>query len=93
MLLLSYPSLCRFSITTTAKARFARLVNVFLVGVVSMTASIFFRAKSCGTASKHLCDVFNDDFSEGFPILVEIVQPSIVGIEELFDGLVRKHGL
>ena len=46
----------------------------YLVGAVSMTASIFFRAKSSGTASKHLCDVFNDDGSEGFPILIEIVQ-------------------
>ncbi|PMM55825.1 hypothetical protein BCT54_22405 [Vibrio splendidus] len=93
MLLLSYPPLCGFYATTTAKARFARLVNVFVMGAVSMTASILFRAKSSGTASEHLGDVFNDDGSEGFSVLIEVVQPSIVGIEELFDGLIRVHDL
>ena len=93
MLLLSYPPLCRFNTTTAAKARFARLVNVFVMGAVSMTASILFRAKSSGTASEHLGDVFNDDGSEGFSVLIEVVQPSIVGIEELFDGLIRMHDL
>ncbi|OED59981.1 hypothetical protein A165_02405 [Vibrio tasmaniensis ZS-17] len=93
MLLLSYPPLCRFNATTAAKARFTRLVNVFVMGAVSMTASILFRAKSSGTASEHLGDIFNDDGSDGFPILIEIVQPSIVGIEELFDGLIRIHAL
>ena len=93
MLLLSYPPLCGFYATTTAKARFARLVNVFVMGAVSMTASILFRAKSSGTASEHLGDVFNDDGSEGFPMFIEVVQPSIVGIEELFDGLIRMHDL
>ncbi len=93
MLLLSHPSLCGFNATTAAKARFARLVNVFVMGAVSMTASILLRAKSSGTASEHLGDVFNNDGSEGFSILIEIVQPIIVGIEELFDGLIRKHGL
>jgi hypothetical protein len=93
MLLLSYPPLCGFYATTTAKARFARLVNVFVMGAVSMTASILFRAKSSGTASEHLGDVFNDDGSEGFSVLIEVVQPSIVGIEELFDGLIRMHDL
>ncbi len=93
MLLLSYPPLCRFNATTAAKARFTRLVNVFVMGAVSMAASILFRAKSGGTASEHLGDVFNNDGSEGFPMLIEIVQPSIVGIEALFDGLIRKHGL
>jgi len=93
MLLLSYPPLCGFYATTTAKARFARLVNVFVMGAVSMTASILFRAKSSGTASEHLGDVFNDDGSESFSVLIEVVQPSIVGIEELFYGLIRMHGL
>ena len=93
ILLLSYPPLCRFNATTAAKARFARLVNVFVMGAVSMTASILFRAKSCGTASEHFSDVFNDDLSESFPMFIEEVQPIIVGIEELFDGLIRKHGL
>ena len=93
MLLLSYPPLCGFYATTAAKARFARLVNVFVMGAVSMTASILFRAKSCGTASEHFSDVFNDDLSESFPMFIEEVQPIIVGIEELFDGLVRKHDL
>lgn len=91
MLLLSYPPLCGFYATTAAKARFTRLVNVFVMGAVSMTASILFRAKSSGTASEHLGDVFNDDGSEGFSVLIEVVQPSIVGIEELFDGLIRMH--
>ena len=93
ILLLSYPPLCGFYATTAAKARFTRLVNVFVMGAVSMTASILFRAKSSGTASEHLGDVFNDDGSEGFSVLVEVVQPSIVGIEELFDGLIRMHDL
>ena len=93
MLLLSYPPLCGFNATTVAKARFARLVNVFVVGAVGMAASILFRAKSSGTASEHLGDVFNDDGSEGFSVLIEVVQPSIVGIEELFDGLIRMHDL
>ena len=93
MLLLSYPPLCGFYATTAAKARFTRLVNVFVMGAVSMTASILFRAKSSGTASEHLGDVFNDDGSEGFSVLIEVVQPSIVGIEELFDGLIRMHEL
>ena len=90
MLLLSYPPLCGLYATTAAKARFTRLVNVFVVGAVSMTASILFRAKSSGTASEHLGDIFNDDSSEGFPMFIEVVQPIVVGIEELFDGLV--HG-
>ena len=93
MLLLSYPSLCGFNATTAAKPRLTRLVNVFVMGAVSMTASILFRAKSSGTASEHLGDVFNDDGSEGFSVLIEVVQPSIVGIEELFDGLIRMHDL
>lgn len=93
MLLLSYLPLRGFYATTAAKARFARLVNVFVMGAVSMTASIRFRAKSSGTASEHLGDVFNNDGSEGFSMLIEIVQPSIVGIEELFDGLIRKRRL
>ena len=93
MLLLSYPPLCGFNTATAAKARFARLVNVFVVGAVSMTASILFRAKSSGTASEHLGDIFNDDSSEGFPMFIEVVQPIVVGIEELFDGLVRVHDL
>ena len=93
MLLLSYPPLCGFYATTAAKARFTRLVNVFVMGAVSMTASILYRAKSSGTASEHLGDVFNDDGSEGFSVLIEVVQPSIVGIEELFDGLIRMHEL
>ncbi len=93
MLLLSYPPLCGFYTTTAAKARFTRLVNVFVMGAVSMTASILFRAKSSGTASEHLGDVFNDDGSEVFSVLIEVVQPSIVGIEELFDGLIWMYGL
>ena len=93
MLLLSYPPLCGFYTTTAEKARFTHLVNVFVVGAVGMTASILFRAKSSGTASEHLGDVFNDDGSEGFSVLIEVVQPSIVGIEELFDGLIRMHDL
>ena len=93
MLLLSYPPLCRFYATTAAKARFARLVNVFVMSAVGMAASILFRAKSSGTASEHLGDVFNNNGPKGFSILIEIVQPIIVGIEELFDGLIRKHGL
>ena len=93
MLLLSYPPLCGLYATTAAKARFTRLVNVFVMGAVSLTASILFRAKSSGTASEHLGDVFNDDGSEGFSVLIEVVQPSIVGIEELFDGLIRMHDL
>lgn len=93
MLLLSYPPLCRFNATTAAKARFTRLVNVFVMGAVGMAASILFRAKSSGTASEHLGDIFNDDGSEGFPMFIKIVQPIIVGIEELFDGLIRIHGL
>ncbi|GAL10985.1 hypothetical protein JCM19233_1970 [Vibrio astriarenae] len=93
MLLLSYPPLCRFNATTAAKARFTRLVNVFVMGAVGMAASILFRAKSSGTASEHLGDVFNDDLSESFPMFIEEVQPSIVGIEELFDELIRIHYL
>ena len=93
MLLLSYPPLCGFYATTAAKTRFTRLVNVFVMGAVGMAASILFRAKSSGTASEHLGDVFNDDGSEGFSVLIEVVQPSIVGIEELFDGLIRMHDL
>jgi len=93
MLLFSYPPLCGFYATTATKARFTRLVNVFVMGAVSMTASILFRAKSSGTASEHLGDVFNDDGSEGFSVLIEVVQPSIVGIKELFDGLIRMHDL
>jgi len=58
-----------------------------------MAASVLFRAKSGGTASEHLGDVFNDDGSEDFPMFIEILQPSIVGIEELFDGLIRMHYL
>ena len=93
MLLLSYPLLCGFYATTAAKARFTRLVNVFVMGAVGMAASILFRAKSSGTASEHLGDIFNDDGSEVFPMCIEIVQPIIVGIEELFDGLIRMHCL
>ncbi len=93
MLLLSYPPLCRFNTTTAAKARFARLVNVFVMGAVDMAASILFRAKSSGTASEHLGDVFDDDGSECFPMFIEIVQSIIVGIEELFDGLIWIHDL
>ncbi len=93
MLLLSYPPLCGFYATTAAKARFTRLVNVFVMSAVVMAASILFRAKSGGTASEHLGDVFNDDGSECFPMFIEIVQPIIVGIEELFDRLIRKHDL
>ncbi len=93
MLLLSYPPLCGFNATTAAKARFTRLVNVFVVGAVSMAASILFGAKSGGTASEHFSDVFYDDLSESALMFIEIVQPIIVGIEELFDGLIRKHGL
>ena len=93
MLLLSYPPLCRFNTTTAAKARFARLVNVFVMGAVSMAASILFRAKSGGTASEYLSDVFNDNSAESFPMFIEVVQPNIVGIEELFDGLIRIHDL
>ena len=63
------------------------------MGAVGMATSILFRAKSSGTASEYLCDVFNDDGSEGFSVLIEVVQPSIVGIEELFDGLIRMHDL
>jgi hypothetical protein len=81
MLLLSYPPLCGFYATTAVKARFTGLVNVFVMDAVSMTSSILFRAKSSGTASEYLGDVFNDDGSEGFSVLVEEVQPSIVGIE------------
>ena len=73
--------------------RFTSRVNVFVMGAVGMAASILFRAKSSRTAREHLGDVFNNDGSEGFSILIEIVQPIIVGIEELFDGLIRKHGL
>ena len=73
MLLLSYPPLCGFNATTDAKARFTRLVNVFVVGAVSMATSILFRAKSGGTASEHLGDVFNDDGSERFPMFIEVV--------------------
>jgi hypothetical protein len=93
MLLLSYPPLRGFYATTAAKAKFARLVSVFVMGAVGMATSILFRAKSSGIASEYLCDVFNDDGSEGFPILIEVVQPIIAGIEELFDGLIRMHGL
>ncbi len=93
MLLLSYPPLCGFYATTAAKARFTRLVNVFVMGTVDLAVSIIFRSKSNGTASEHLSDVFNDDGSEGFSVLIEVVQPSIVGIEELFDGLIRMHDL
>ena len=93
MLLFSYPPLCRFNATTAAKARFAGLVNVFVMRAFVMTASILFRAKSGSTASEHLGDVFNDDVSESFSVLIEVVQPSIVGIEELFDGLIRVHDL
>ncbi len=49
-LLLSYPPLCRFNVTTAAKARFTRLVNVLVMGAVSMAASLLFRASG---------DVFN----------------------------------
>ena len=90
MLLLSYPPLRRFNVTTAAKARFTRLVNIFVMGAVSMTGSILFRAKSSGTA---IGNVFNDDGSEGFSLLIEVVQLSIVGIEELFDGHIRMHEL
>nr|AKN39374.1 hypothetical protein [Vibrio genomosp. F6] len=38
-----------------------------------MAASILFRAKSSGTASEHLGDIFNDDGSEGFPMFIKIV--------------------
>ena len=93
MLLLSYPPLCGFYATAAAKARFARLVNVFVMGAVSMTASILFRAKSSGTASEHLGDVFNDDSTDSFLMFIEVVQPIIVGIEELFYGLIRMHDL
>lgn len=93
MLLLSYPLLRCFYATIGAKARFGRLVNIFAMGAVSMTASILFRAKISGTASKHLDDVLNDDLSEGFPMFIEIVQPSIVGIKEWFDGFIREHDL
>ena len=71
MLLLSYPSLCGFNATTAAKPRLTRLVNVFVMGAVSMTASILFRAKSSGTASEHFSDVFNDDGSEFFPMFIK----------------------
>ena len=91
MLLLSYPPLCRFNTTTAAKARFTRLVNVFVVGAVGMAAPIRFGAKSSGAASEHFSNVFNDDLSESFPMFIEIVQPIIIGIEELFDGLIRMH--
>ena len=93
MLLLSYPPLGGFNATTVAKARFTRLVNVFVMSAVGMTASILFRVKSGGTASEHFSDVFNDDGSEVFPMCIEIVQPIIIGIEELFDGLIRMHDL
>ena len=93
MLLLLYPPLRGFYATTAAKASFARLVNVFAMGAVSMTASILFKAKSSSTASEHLGDAFNNYCSESFPMFIEIVQPIIVGIEELFDRLIRKHGL
>ncbi len=93
MLLLSYPPLCGFYATTAAKARFTCLVNVFVMGAISMTASILFRAKSSRTASEHFSDVFNDDLSESFPMFIEEVQPIIVGIEELFDGLIWMHDL
>lgn len=89
MLLLSYLPLRCFYATTAAKAKFEHLVNVFVMGAVSMTASILFRAKSSGTASEHLGDVFNDDGSEGFPMLTEIVQPIIVGIKELCSAVGR----
>ncbi len=93
MLLLSYPPLYGFYATTAAKARFIRLVNVFVMGAVGIAAPILFRAKSSSTASEHLGDVFNHDGSEGFSVVIEVVQPSIVGIEELFDGLIRMHDL
>lgn len=70
MLLLSYPPLCGFYATTAEKARFARLVNVFVMAAVSITASIFFRAKSSGTAREHFGDLFNDDGTEGFSVLL-----------------------
>lgn len=93
MLLLSYPRLCRFNATTAEKARFIRLVNVFVMSAVSITASILFRSKSGGTPSEHLGDVFNDDCSESFPMFIRVAQPIIVSIEELFDGLIRIHDL
>lgn len=93
MLLLSYPPLCRFNATTAAKSRFTRLVNVFVMSAVSMVASILFRAKSSGTASEHFSDVFNDDLSESFPMFIEVIQPIIIGIKELFDGFIRMHDL
>ena len=64
-----------------------------MMGAVSITASILFRAKSDGTASEHLGDAFNGDSSERFPMFIEIGQPSIVGIEELFDEFIREHDL
>jgi len=93
ILLLSFPPLRGFYATTAAKARFARLVNVFVMGAVSIAASILFRAKSGGSASEYLSDVFNDNSAESFPMFIEVVQPNIVGIEELFDGLIRIHDL
>lgn len=93
MLLLSYPPFCRFNATTAAKAKFTRLVNVFVVCAVCMGASILFRTKSSCAASEHFSDVFNNDLSESFPMFIEIVQPIIIGVEELFDGLVRVHEL
>ncbi|CAH1547217.1 protein of unknown function (plasmid) [Vibrio harveyi] len=92
MLLLSYPLFCRFNATTAAKARFTHLVNVFVMNAVGMTAFILFRTKAAVLQASILVTI-NDDGSEGFPIFIEIAQPSIVGIEELFNGLIRKHDL
>ncbi len=89
MLLTSYPPLRRFYAATAANARFTRLVNVFVMRATCMAASILFRARRSGTTSEHFSDVFNDDLSEGFPMFIEIVQPIIVDMEELFDGLIR----
>lgn len=69
MLLLSYPLICRFNATTAAKARFTRLVNVFVMDAVSMTASILLRAKAAVLQASILVTI-NDDGSEGFPIFI-----------------------